>query len=323
MNNSGPQESSPGRQREKDVKYSVVVPAFNAAGTLEELCLRIDNSLAAMGDEYEIIFVDDHSRDNTWEVLDKLYHDYDKVRIIRLTKNFGQQCSTLCGAFKATGEIIITMDDDLQHRPEDIGLLVERVEAGYDIVMAHFKDKKHSLFKRLSSRAMNYLNNMMIGKPTDIYLSSYRAMTRRTVDQMKSINTSYPFFPAMMFAVTANVANVPLEHCATGKQRTTYSLAKYIKIASNLLINNSVILLKIVGLTGLFASMGSFMVAIFLIARKLIFKTVLSGWTSLMVSTYLLGGMILFALGVIGEYLLRIMIETTDKPYYFVKEEKG
>lgn len=306
-----------------EILISVVIPAYNSNNSLRELCQRLvgvfENTLK---EPYEIIFVDDNSSDNTWELLNDIYQEYENVKIIRLTKNFGQQCATLCGMFKARGQVVITMDDDLQHRPEDIPLLLEKINDGYDIVMAHFVEKKHSLFKRLSSKLMNHFNNILIGKPQNIYLSSYRAITRKVVEQMQKISTSYPFIPALLFAVTDNIVNVRLTHYESKRKRTTYSLKKYLKIASNLLINNSSLLLKYTGILGVFSALVSFIIVLVLIARKIFLGSVMTGWTSLIASIYLIGGLILFSLGVIGEYLIRILIETTDKPYYFIKEEK-
>jgi len=301
---------------------SVVVPVFNAEDTVEELCSRIDNCVSKITNAYEIILVDDFSTDNTWVLLNSLYDRFDKVKIIRFMKNFGQHSSILCGMFRAKGDVVVTMDDDLQHRPEDIHLLVAKINEGHDIAMAYFKKKKHTLFRIASSKVWGYLNNILIGKPENIYLSSFRAFSQKVVKQMKLIRTSYPFFPTMMFSITRDVVNVPLEHCMSKKKNSTYTFPKYYKTVSKLFINNSIILLKITGFIGLLASFGSFVFAIILIVKKLFFQINVTGWASLIVSLYLIGGLILFSLGVIGEYLLRLMVETTDKPYYFIKEEK-
>ena len=237
-------------------------------------------------------------------------------------KNFGQHSSILCGMFRAKGDVVVAMDDDLQHRPEDIHLLVAKINEGHDIAMAHFEKKKHTLFRIVSSKVWGYWNNILIGKPKNIYLSSFRAFSQDVVKQMKLIRTSYPFFPTMMFSITRDVVNIPLEHCASKKKNSTYTFFKYYKTVSKLVINNSIVILKITGFVGLLASFSSFVLAAILLVKKLFFQINVTGWASLIVSLYLIGGLILFSLGVIGEYLLRLMVETTDKPYYFIKEEK-
>ena len=301
---------------------SVVVPVFNAAGTIEELVMRINSSLSQTSVDCEIVLVDDHSSDLTWEKLCALYDEHENLKVIRLTKNFGQQCATLCGLFRSTGCIIVTMDDDLQHRPEEIPVLIEKIREGHDVVMARFDQKKHSIFKLFTSKGMDFLNKILIGKPSGLRLSSFRAFRNSVIEQMKEIGTSYPFIPAMIFSMTSDIVNVTLEHDVSRKGRTTYSLTKYLKIASNLIVNNSSLLLKLTGLFGILISIVSFCFGAFLIVRKLVLGEVLVGWTSTIVSIYLLGGLTLFSLGVIGEYLLRIIVETTNRPYYFIREEK-
>ena len=258
----------------------------------------------------------------TWEKLCVLYEKHENLKLVRFAKNFGQHCATLCGLLRSTGDIIVTLDDDLQHRPEDIPILIEKVREGHDVVIARFDQKKHSIFKRITSKGMDILNEALIRKPSGLRLSSFRAFRSSVVKQMKEIGTSYPFIPAMIFSMTSGVVNVTLEHDVSGKGKTTYSLAKYFKLASNLLVNNSSLLLKLTGFLGILISVASFCLGLFLIVRKLVSGQVLAGWTSTIVSIYWLGGLTLFSLGVIGEYLLRIIVETTNRPYYFISEEK-
>jgi len=309
-------------QRKNQMDYTVVVPVYNGEKTIEELYLRISRCLKKISKNYEVILVDDYSQDKSWEIMNVLYKKYKKLKIIRLTQNFGQHNATLCGMFKAQGNIIITIDDDLQHKPEDIPLLIAKINEGYDVVIAYFKKKEHSFFKKTTSKFMNYLNNILIGKPKDIYLSSFRAFKREIIEDMKKIKTTYPFIPALIFTITKNVTNVILSHYKSKKGATTYSFKKYVKLASNLFINNSLLLLKVTGFIGIISFVISFMIIFFLILKKILYNTAIIGWTSLIVSVYLLGGLILYSLGVSGEYLLRIINETTQKPFYFIKEKR-
>lgn len=303
--------------------FSVVVPCFDTAESLERLAERVRRVFTeTLEASYELVFVDDGSSNpRTWPTLEALAKRDPQVRLLRLSRNFGQHAATLCGLEAARGSHVLTLDDDLQHRPEDIPALVEARE--HDIVVARFRSKRHSLFKRLTSRAKGWLDRVLIGKPKGVHLSSFRLLRRTVVDGMLAAYTPYPFIPALMLAVSRDVVNVAAVHGRREEGETTYTVRRMLALTTNLLINNSAILLTLVGHVGVLVSLASFGYAGLVVAQKLLYDTQVSGWSSLMVTTLFIGGLLLFAVGVIGEYLIRIIAAVERKPMYWVRERRG
>ena len=309
-------------KKQKQIKYSIIIPVFNSEKSIFLLSEKIHKVFLKIKENYEIIFIDDKSENKkTWPALEKTAQKNKNVKIIQLTRNFGQQAATLCGIEAAVGEYIITMDDDLQHSPEDIPLLIQE-KHDYDIVIGRFIKKKHHIFKRIASRIKQYFDYKLIGKPAHIQLSSFRLFNQKTAKAMLNINTSYPFIPALMFYITKSVVNVDISHYARFEGKTGYSLRKMLKVFSNLIINNSSLMLRFIGYMGIFISMLSFIFGTALIVQKMIYETRVAGWTSMMVLLLFLGGILLFTLGIIGEYLIRIISGIEKRPSYFIRKKK-
>lgn len=301
---------------------SIVVPVYNST-VLDELTGRIEAVFRDRpGDAYEIILVDDFSpRPGVWPALERLAREREAVRAVQLTRNFGQQAATLCGLAEARGDVVITLDDDLQHSPEDIPRFLDL--AGWDIVIGQFARREHGLFRRLSSRVKGFFDRVLIGKPGDIRLTSFRMLSRTVVDGVLSIRTPHPFLPALMFHVSKNVTGVEVAHNPRREGRSGYTVRKLVRVFSNLLISNSSLVLRLVGYVGLLFSGISFFMAGLVIYKKLVHGISVQGWASLMAVLLLIGGLLLFALGVVGEYLIRIIEASEARPTYFVRRRLG
>ncbi len=297
---------------------SVVVPVYNSPA-LETLTDGIDRVFSVLGGTYEIVFVDDGSPDSrTWEVLQRLSHEREHVHAVRLTRNFGQQAATLCGLREARGGIVITMDDDLQHDPGHIPLLL--AQADHDVVIAQFQQKEHHFLRRIASAAKGWFDRIIIGTPAGLRLSSFRLLRRTVVDGVLAMRTPHPFLPALLFHVTRDVVGVPVTHSTRAAGRSGYTLRKLLATFSNLVINNSSILLRAAAMTGIFFAGLSFALAAVVIYRKLVHGISVQGWASLFAATMLMGGLLLVGLGIIGEYLIRIVENVEEKPTYFVRQ---
>lgn len=306
-----------------DVMYSIVVPVYNSAESLKGIVDRVEEVFTQQVKEpYEIIFVDDGSPNpQTWQTLSELSTTRNHVKAIRLMRNFGQQASTICGLREAKGEHIFTLDDDLQHDPYDMPAFIEHKD--HDIVIAQFRQKQHTLAKRFFSKFKSKFDEVILGKPKHIQLSPYRLINRVTIDGMLSLTkTPYPFIPAMMFYVTKDVVGVNVEHHARAEGSTGYNYFKMLKLFSNLLINNSSLLLRLIGNLGLIISFCSFLVAGIYVYRKLFLDINALGWTSLFVALLFIGGLLLFSVGIMGEYLIRIIQGIDQKPNYLIREVK-
>lgn len=307
-----------------NIEYSVVIPVFNSVASLSEIVTRTTAVLNLNQKlSFEIIFVDDGSSNlKTWVKLQELAAQYNFVRAIRLSRNFGQQSATLCGIRYALGDFIITMDDDLQHPPEEIPKLL--LERHHDVVIGQLYQKKHSIKKKLLSKLKGYFDKVILGKPRNLHLSSFRLINRPTANGMLALsNTPHPFLPAMFFFVTRDIVGVQVRHEYRKEGQTGYTFVKMILMFSNLLINNSSLLLSLIGTVGLSISLISFSIGLFLMVNRILFGTSIVGWTSLIVTILVLGGLILFCLGIIGEYLLRIIKGIENRPNYIIRERIG
>lgn len=222
------------------------------------------------------------------------------------------------GVAHAKGHFVITMDDDLQHRPEDIPRLIEQQH--HDIVIARLRRKKHSIFKRLSSQIKGYFDRIILGKPRHIKLSSFRLLKQDIAKLMFKRKTPYPFIPALLFSITRDIVNVDVQHSTRDHGKSNYTLFKMIGVFSNLMINNSSFLLRVIGYLGMFMALLSIVFGGIIIYKKIVLDHVLQGWSSIMVTVLFFGGMTLFTIGIIGEYLIRIISTTEERPVYHIRK---
>lgn len=307
----------------ENIKYSIVIPVYNSTRSLPELVLRINRVFENLPNtEHEIIFVDDASVNmNTWPTLSNLQKEYINIRIVQFTRNYGQQSATLCGIEKANGDFFITMDDDLQHQPEDIPKLISMQY--HDVVIAQFARKNHSLLTKLTSRLKGWFDYKLIGKPKNISMSPFRLLNRTVRDAILQIKTPYPFLPALLFSVTQDVVGVKAGHTKEFEGKSNYNFWKRLKLFSNLLINNSSFLLQLIASIGIIISILSFLTAVYLIIKKIFFGIPVVGWTSIIATVLFIGGIMLFSIGILGEYLVRIIDSVENKPTYSIRRTQG
>lgn len=300
--------------------YSIIIPVYKSVESLYRLQERIADVFAKMPlYDYEIIFVNDSPfHRETTLALSEIAYASKKVTVIELTKNFGQQAATMCGMEYASGDFIITMDDDLQHAPEDIPKIIELNT--HDVVIARFKNNKHNFFKRMTSVIKAYFDYIILGKPKNIRLSPFRMIKSDVSKWMIERKTPFLFLPALMFSVTDDIVNVELDHYERYEGKSNYTLFKMLKLFSNLIINNSSFLLRGIGLIGIVMAIASFILGAVIVYKKLVYDTAVVGWSSIFVAILLFGGMILFALGIIGEYLIRIIAISERRPIFIVRQ---
>ena len=299
---------------------SVVVPVFNST-VLRELADGIAAALDAAGERYEVLFVDDGSTDaRVWPTLEQLAAR-PNVRAIQLTRNFGQQAATLCGLREARGTVIVTMDDDLQHNPADLPRLLAHPEA--DIVLAQLYGKQHHVLRRAASSIKSLFDRWLIGKPKGLRLCSYRVLSRSVVDGMMTVRAANPFLPALMFHVSRSAVGVPIEHRPRRAGSSGYGPRKLLGVLGTLFASSPTAALRLVGWIGGVCALISFALAAVIVYRRLAHLVAVPGWASLIAAQMLIGGLLLLAVGAIGEYLIR-MIETAEgRPTYFVRRRSS
>jgi len=302
------------------VDFSVVIPVYNSNRSLPELVERLHAVLGQkMAETYEIIMVDDCSpKPETWKTMVSLAEADPRVRIFRLAKNFGQGCALLCGMEKARGKWIVTMDDDLQHRPEDIPLLAAHRD--HDVVIARFPEKHCGQFKKLTSNLKGRLDARLLGKPRHVTSSPFRLIKRHVVESMLQIRTPRPFIIAMILSVTADVVNADAIHAPRKYGRSNYTLRNSFSMISNMLFNNSSFMLRSMSVFGFILASFSILYGIYLVFRRLAQDHVPAGWTSLMVVVLISSGVVIFCMGVLGEYIARLIETAESRPSWVIRE---
>ncbi len=304
-----------------EIEYSIVIPVYNSSDSLFELVDRIKHVFQKeIKQTYEIIFINDASPNKkSWPSLKKIAESNNNISIINLMRNFGRSSAVLCGFSNVKGNYVIIMDDDLQHFPEDIPKLIAKKE--HDIVIAEFKNKKHSLFKRVTSRIKGWFDYKLIGKPKHIKNSAFLLVNSKIINAINQLNVSNPFISALLFFVSKDIVNVQCNHGNRIHGETGYTLKKLLHQFSNLIINNSSFLLKLVAYIGVTFSSFSFLLILYYTFRYFYFGINVSGWFTLVSITLLIGGLILLSIGIIGEYLIRIISGIEKKPAFIVREK--
>jgi len=305
---------------------SVVVPVYRSGGQLGKLYARLQPVLDATGEPWEIILVDDASGDGTFDAMLDLRRRDERVRLVRFARNAGQQHATLCGLARARGQWVITLDDDLQNPPEEIPRFLERLRQGDDLVIGRIQgEKRHVGYRNLASAFIQWLAARIVGKPGHIALSSYRGMSRRAVDGITAYAGTHVYLPALMFAAVPadRISNVPVEHHARGAGRSTYTLRKMLRLASYLLINYSSLPLRVMTAWGFLVSVASLAYAVWIAIRVLLEGSPVTGWPTVVVLVAFLSGNIMLCLGVLGEYIGRLVQENSRLAQFPVFEEHG
>ncbi|MBN1827669.1 MAG: glycosyltransferase family 2 protein [Deltaproteobacteria bacterium] len=304
-------------------KLSVIIPVYNTAATLIQLVGRLSSVLNAIDEvPFEIIFIDDGSSDqDTWPTLVAIAEENKDVKIIRLTKNYGQQAATICGMAQSTGEHVITMDDDLQHAPEDIPKLL--AERHHDVVLASFQIKRHGFMRRVFSRIKDMVFAIALDKPKGIQTTSFRLINRAIVDAVVSIKSPYPYIALLLSLVTKDFVNVQVLHNSRAEGKSGYTVAKLFHLLSHVAASQSSLLWNFVGYIGL----ACFALSVFMIIY-IIFRVLFGSASSLylhciVVVIGFLGGLTLMCLGMMGAYLHRVAILSEQRPSYVIREVRA
>ncbi len=300
-------------------KYSVVVPCFRSEKSISELLNRIVRHFEEIDGSFEVICVNDSSPDNVGKVILDFHRADPRIKLINLFRNYGQHHALLVGFQYSRGDYVITIDDDLQHAPEDISLLIENL-GDYDALMGVPKGKKHALYRNAGSRLIRAITRMVFHPPPDYVSSAFRIIKRSVVDQICASRTAYPFISGMLLRVTRNVGVVEVEHHERRFGKSGYSLRRSAALASNLIINYTKIPLHILTSLGVTISAVSFIMILHVVLKRLFVSDFQAGWPSLIVVIGFFGGINLLALAVIAEYLIRLLNEITTARGAIVKD---
>jgi len=300
---------------------SVVVPVFNAAITIEKLTTRLIAVLELTGKSFEIIFVDDASHDKSWQEICQQKNKFPAVKGIRLGRNFGQHNATLCGITRATGKFIITIDDDLEIAPEDIPLLIKKQEeTDADLVYGSFTNRGKKPIRYVLTGFYKLLSRLVEGKGRGKG-SSFRLITRQLADLLITHTYEFVFIDEVCLWHTENLAFVPIKKYPAQGGKSRYSLFNLSLISGELMIFSSVFLLRIVTYAGVSLTFINFLLGLYFIIRKIFFSIDVEGYTSLIVSILFSSGLILLLLGIIAQYLSKILMSQYRKPSFSIRNE--
>jgi len=289
---------------------SVVIPVYNSALALPLLVERLRLVLDALNQPWEVILVCDSSPDHSWRVINCLVSQHQGFRGILLARNMGQAQATLCGIRATTGDIIVTMDDDLQHEPEALPQLLAALnsEEGYDAVFAWFPHKHHSPWRNLGSRLIHSLNAQAFAAD-HLRLSSYRLMRRPVADFIRTNPSSVATPGTMILAATRHVKSVPIQHQPRYSGHSNYTLGRQFRLALINLIAVSLLPLRLIVGLGVTTIGCSLLMLLVSLVCYLVNGFGLSSWGVLVILITFFAGLILFALGIVGEYLVRVLRE--------------
>jgi dolichol-phosphate mannosyltransferase len=302
------------------VAYSVVVPVFNEEGNVEALASRIVSVMEKVGAPFELLFVDDGSRDRTPLLLSKLGARDRRIRVVRFTRNYGQEAAVEALYLNARGRWLIQMDGDLQHPPEEIPALIAKMEEGYDVVYAVREGRRDALLRVVASHTMQWsMRSLMeIELPEDV--STFRLMSAPIARLVAALPERRKFFSALLVWSGARIGTVRVRHEARHSGATHYNFTKLLNHTFDLIVGFSSKPLRYIGTLGFLFAIAGLGLGAWVIARKLIWNYGIMGWPSLFASVVILGGMQLIATSVIGEYIARIYVQAQARPLYNIAE---
>ena len=308
-------------QKEKQL-ISFVIPCYRSEKTLAAVVDTIQETVATRGDfDSEIILVNDCSPDDTWGVICRLHDKYDNVIGIDIAKNSGQQCAIMAGLRKSSGDLVAVSDDDGQTPIETVFQFYEHMQEGkYDVVCADYVERgSRSIFRRLGTWANTAMIRFFLDKPKDINTSVYFLAKRFVIDEMIKYDSAYPHMGGLLLRTTLNIGNVKVEQKARASGSSGYNLRKLLSTWVNGLTTFSIKPLRLAVILGMLMAILGFITIIILVIIKLTHNNIALGWTSMIATTILIGGMIMLVLGVIGEYVGRIYLSLNQNPQYVVR----
>lgn len=290
------------------MKVSVAIPVYRSERTLPELVRRLREVIAGMGHEAEIVCVDDRSPDGAWKVLEGLKAEHPELKIVRLVRNAGQHNALLCALTLTTGDVVVTMDDDLQHPPEEIPKLLEALKDGVELVIGAYDAKKHAAGRNVGGAIVDGALRRIFALEPTTELTSFRAMSRTLVERVRASYTVYPYITALLLSHASSVTNVRVRHEPRREGRSNYDLGKSLRLALNLVLTYSSLPAKLVVSLCAIVFVVLFALATWVLWLALGHGVSVPGWTSTILAVTLLNGLVLLGLAVVTFYISRIYL---------------
>lgn len=303
------------------MKISFVIPCYRSEKMIGKVIEEIRETMAKMPQyTYEVVLINDCSPDNTFEAIKELAAKYSFIKGINLARNFGQHAALMAGFRHVTGDVVVCLDDDGQTPADEVGKLLAKIEEGQDVVYAKYEHKQHSTFRNLGSKVNEIMTRFMLGKPKELYISSYFAARRFVIEDVIRYENSYPYVIGLVLRVTKRITNVTVNHREREEGTSGYTIKKLLGLWFNGFTAFSVKPLRIATVMGGCSAFVGFAYGLYTVLKKLIVPDVPIGFSALMSAIVIFGGMIMLMLGLIGEYIGRIYISLNSAPQYVIRD---
>lgn len=300
---------------------SFVIPCYRSAQSIDGVVEEIEAAMKELPAYcHEIILVNDASPDNTFDVIRTLCGAHRHICGVNLARNFGQHAALMAGFAYVRGDIVVCLDDDGQTPAKEVGKLLAGIEAGSDVVYAKYVHKQHSGFRNFGSKINELMTRVMLGKPKDLYISSYFAAKRFVIEEMLRYQNPYPYVIGLVLRTTKKITNVEVPHRERQIGTSGYTMGKLLGLWFNGFTAFSVKPLRIATVAGVISACVGFAYGIYTIIKKFLIPNVVVGFSALMAAIVFFCGLILLMLGIIGEYLGRIYISLNNSPQYVIRE---
>jgi dolichol-phosphate mannosyltransferase len=300
---------------------SVVIPLYKCSAAIAELTKRLEASLPAIIKDYEVIFVNDGSPENDWEIVREIAAENKKIKGINLSRNFGQHYAITAGLTGASGEWIVVMDGDLQDQPEEIVKLYVKAKEGFDIVMGRRANRRDPFFKRLFSKLFYSTFSYLTNTRQDASIANFGIYNRKAIDAVLSMKDNIRYFPTLIQWVGFRNTAIDIEHDRRHAGKSSYSMAGLFRLAFNNIIAFSDKPLRLTIRLGFVISSLAFISGIFYLARYLSGAITVSGFTSLIISIWFLAGIVISILGLLGIYLGKVFDKVKDRPVFIIDKK--
>ena len=300
---------------------SIVSPVYRAEKILPILVSEINLVMERIGEDYEIILVDDRSPDNSWEVMKVLSSQNSKIKSIRLSRNFGQHSAIFAGLTKTKGDWVVVMDCDMQDQPKEIAKLYKKALEGYDIVLGQRENRKDKFLKKLSSKLFYKVFNYLSGGQFNNEIGNFGIYKKKVIDSILNISDYIKFFPLFINWVGFKSISIPIEHSEREEGKSSYSISRLLKLAFNVIVSFSDKPLRLFINFGLGISILSFILGIYYLYLAITHKITQPGFSSLILSIWFLSGIIISCIGIVGVYLGKTFDQAKNRPTFIIDEE--
>ena len=302
----------------KAPRISIVIPVYGCGDCLSELCSRLSSTLSSISHDYEIFLVNDASPDGAWELINQLSKEDERIKGINLSRNFGQHIAITAGLDLARGDWVVVMDCDLQHRPEEISRLYEKVMEGYDMAVGMRTLRNDSALKKLGSRVFYRVLAYLTDTKIDDRLTNFGIYSQKTVRAITALREQNRAFGLLALWVGFRRAEIGIEHASRPYGTSAYTLRRMMSLALDSILSHSDRPLRLTVKFGLFLSFFSFLYAIWILMRYFFWETPVAGWSSIIVSIYFTAGLLMGSVGVVGLYVGKIFSEVKGRPLYLI-----